>query len=111
MWYNTRCADGARDSRTERQAKRSRTDRGVLRREAERVPSDRMQHLSATRVFLATCRQYSTLAQHTRVANRKWLSRGRDEKPVTKRGHFEHLVTKYLPDHHGATWVKPGMQL
>jgi hypothetical protein len=49
------------------------------------------------------------LAQHTGIKGRKWLSMGRDEKPVLTRRHFFHLVTEYLPDHHGATYTMKGL--
>lgn len=44
------------------------------------------------------------LARHEKTVGRSWLSKGRDAVPVKNVGHFEHLMTKYLPDHHGATW-------
>lgn len=49
------------------------------------------------------------LARHARVADRRWLSRGRDAKPVRTRKHFFHLVTNYLPDHRGVTFRMKGL--
>ena len=39
------------------------------------------------------------LSVHTRQPGRKWFSRGEDTSPVRNRGHYEHLITVYIPDH------------
>lgn len=39
-----------------------------------------------------------------KTKGRPWFSVGRDSNRVKNRGHFEHLMMKYLPDHHGVTW-------
>jgi hypothetical protein len=44
------------------------------------------------------------LARLMKTKGRRWFSEGRDSNRVKDRGHFEHLMTKYLPDHHGVTW-------
>jgi hypothetical protein len=46
------------------------------------------------------------LAQHFRTNGQPYFSRGggEDRKPVVDEEHFEHLMTRYLPDHHGYTF-------
>ena len=47
------------------------------------------------------------LSKHKGTNGNRWFSRGGDEKPVTDRRHFDHLLRKYLPGHmnqHGVFW-------
>ncbi|HLL90877.1 MAG TPA: hypothetical protein VK324_16370 [Tepidisphaeraceae bacterium] len=46
------------------------------------------------------------LAKHCGTAGtgRPYFSEGRDSSRVRDRGHFLHLMRKYLPGHHGVMW-------
>lgn len=56
---------------------------------------DRMKRVCA----LKLARAYGT-------RGRPYFSEGRDSNRVANRGHFEHLMARYLPDHHGVTWTE-----
>lgn len=47
---------------------------------------------------------------NTHLRHQTWLAAGGSRKRVTDRAHFNHLITTYLPNHRGITWVAPPTQ-
>jgi REP element-mobilizing transposase RayT len=49
-------------------------------------------------------RQTITLRLNARFGRRTWFSRSGSRRRVRDLGHFDYLVTTYLPDHRGICW-------
>ena len=50
------------------------------------------------------------LGRWTGIEGRTWFVEGGSRKRVTTRGHFDHLLDTYFPDHNGVFW-REGMPL
>ena len=67
----------------------------------------RDEHLEVNDVYIRLKQACGfELAQHFKTKGRPYFSRGGhdDRKQVADRDHFEHLMTRYLPDHVGYTF-------